>query len=234
MLVNVIQPFNRRGVPQFPGSIINVPEELFPNMAEIRQQQGKGKGPKPRHKSKIERYGVCVQYRPLTPKGTTTMNDTNHPGGRPTSYRPEFCDRVIELGKQGYGKAEIAAELDVERKTLDNWCNEYPEFLHAMSRARELSLAWWDSEGRKGICNRDFNSNAYRLQVCNRFPDDWRDQQRLELSGSVKAENDVTSLKTALALHHILQRLEARRAAAEDGEIIETTAPPMPRIESKQ
>jgi hypothetical protein len=156
-------------------------------------------------------------------------DDTKHPGGRPTSYRPEFCDRVIELGKEGYSKAEIAAELEVERKTLDNWGNEYPEFLHAMTRARELSLAWWDSQGRNNICNRDFNANAYRLQVCNRFPDDWRDQQRLELSGSVKPVDDAASLQTALRLYHILQQIQGRR----DGEIIETTALPQ-QIESKQ
>ncbi len=148
------------------------------------------------------------------------MNDINkHPGGRPTSYRPEFCERVIELGKEGYGKAEIAAELDVERKTLDNWSNEFPEFLLAMSRARELSLAWWERSGRENICNRDFNANAYRLQVCNRFPDDWRDQQRLELSGNVRTEPDMQSLTTALAIHNIL--LIAAERAKEAGEIIE-------------
>jgi acyl CoA:acetate/3-ketoacid CoA transferase len=54
------------------------------------------------------------------------MNDKNkHPGGRPTSYRTEYCEKVIELGKEGYGKAEIAAGLDVERKTLDNWSNDF-------------------------------------------------------------------------------------------------------------
>ena len=43
---------------------------------------------------------------------------------------------------------------------------------------------------------------------------------KLDISGTVTVQNDVTSLQTALALHHILQRLEERRAAA-GGELIE-------------
>ena len=93
-----------------------------------------------------------------------------------------------------------------------------------MSRARELSLAWWEKEGRKGISSRDFNSNAYRLQVCNRFPDDWRDQQRLELSGNVKVEEDITSLRSALAISAILNRI-AERVKKETGEDLFLTEP---------
>ena len=37
MQCQVIQQFNRRGVPQLPGSIINVPEELIPNMGAYVQ-----------------------------------------------------------------------------------------------------------------------------------------------------------------------------------------------------
>ena len=51
---------------------------------------------------------------------------------------------------------------------------------------------------------------------------------KLDISSTVTVQNDVTSLQTALQLHYILQRLEARRAAAEAGEIIEI--PPVIQI----
>jgi hypothetical protein len=102
--------------------------------------------------------------------------------GRPTDYRPEFCERVIELGKEGYSKAMIAHDLDVTRNTLDNWAAVNPEFLSAIHDARDAALGWWELQGHKGIWSREFNANAYRLQVTNRFPDDWKDKQTTEHS----------------------------------------------------
>lgn len=92
--------------------------------------------------------------------------------GRPTKYKPEFCEKVMDMGREGYGVAEIAAELDVTKQTVHNWQKEHPAFLDAMTRARDLSEGWWASQGRQGIWgkeNRRFNSNAYRLQMMNRF-----------------------------------------------------------------
>jgi hypothetical protein len=51
-----------------------------------------------------------------------------------------------------------------------------------MIRARELAQAWWEDQGQKGIWQKRFNANAYRLQVTNRFPQEWRDKQTLEHS----------------------------------------------------
>ncbi len=100
--------------------------------------------------------------------------------GRPTDYDPSFCDRVVDLGGKGYSKAMTAAELGVVRQTLDNWASQHPDFLDAMTRAREFALAWWERQGHKGIWSRDFNANAYRLQIVNRFPDDWREPTEVQ------------------------------------------------------
>ncbi len=105
------------------------------------------------------------------------------PVGRPTDYRPEFCDKAIELAREGCGKAEIALELGTSRPTLDAWTEKHPDFLYAMTQARELAAGWWEAQGRKGIWSREFNANAYRLQVMNRFPDDWRDKTTQEVTG---------------------------------------------------
>lgn len=104
--------------------------------------------------------------------------------GRPTKYDPEFCEAVVAMGKQGYSKAMMADGLDVVRQTLDNWAEEHPEFLDALTRAREAALAWWEAQGLKGVWSRDFNAAAYKLQVTNRFPDDWRDKQDIEHTGA--------------------------------------------------
>lgn len=103
--------------------------------------------------------------------------------GRPTDYRPEFCDAVLKLGEQGASRAEWCLELGIARQTLHNWEAQHPEFLEATTHARELAQGWWEKQGRAGIWSRDFNASAYSLQVRNRFPADWRDKQDHELAG---------------------------------------------------
>ncbi|QIC52902.1 putative terminase small subunit [Brucella phage EF4] len=65
-------------------------------------------------------------------------------GGRPTLYRPEYCETVIELGKQGDSLAQMAAHFDVSRQTIENWASDHPEFLAALSRAKVHCQAWWE------------------------------------------------------------------------------------------
>lgn len=96
-------------------------------------------------------------------------------GGRPSKYDSGFCARVLELGKDGKSKIQIAAALGVNRQTLDNWSDRYPEFAAALSDAIELSQAWWEDRGQEGITSREFNANAYRLQMMNRFG--WQEKQ---------------------------------------------------------
>lgn len=106
--------------------------------------------------------------------------------GRPPKYRPEMCDAVFAAGQEGMGKAEIAFELGVDRDTIKEWVKTYPPFSAAIQRAREASLAWWEKMGRSGITmGKQFNANAYSLQVRNRFPDDWRDKQEVNATGNI-------------------------------------------------
>lgn len=105
------------------------------------------------------------------------------PGGRPTKYDPAMCERIVECGAQGAGMAEMAAAIGVCRDTVNEWVKQHPEFSAAITRARELSAGWWEAQGRKGIWSREFNAQAYSLQVRNRFPGEWRDKQDHELAG---------------------------------------------------
>ena len=47
------------------------------------------------------------------------------PAGRPTDYRPELCEAVIELGKQGKSLVQMAAALDITKQTLLVWEKEH-------------------------------------------------------------------------------------------------------------
>jgi transposase len=111
--------------------------------------------------------------------------------GRPTKYRPEYCERVVELAEGGLGRLEISSELRIWPDTLLEWERQHPEFLQATTRARAISQAWWEAQGRLGIWSKDFNAAAYSLQVRNRFPRDWRDKQDHEVTGADGAPMEI-------------------------------------------
>ena len=69
--------------------------------------------------------------------------------GRPSAYDPDFCERVIELGR-GQSKVQMASEFDVSRQTIDNWADANPEFLEALNRAMAHCQAWWEAQGQSG------------------------------------------------------------------------------------
>jgi hypothetical protein len=101
--------------------------------------------------------------------------------GRPTDYSPHFCDKVMALGELGKSRHQLAVALGCCKRTFQTWEKKYPDFLAATTRARELAQAWWEDQGQIGIWEGNkFNANAYRLQMTNRFPDQWRDKRRLE------------------------------------------------------
>lgn len=90
--------------------------------------------------------------------------------GRPTKYDEAMCERVVEMGRQGYSRAEIAAELDINRDTLYRWQHEFPAFSDAVQRAMDLALAWWEKQGRSNLSSKDFNHGLYKQCMSGRFP----------------------------------------------------------------
>lgn len=117
------------------------------------------------------------------------------PGGRPTDYKEEYCNSVIEFGKQGFSRVQMAAEFEVAKATIQNWEKEYPEFLAAMTRAMTLSQAWWEKKGQECLvmpAGVSFQASAWSRSMAARFPDDWREKTATEHSGPdggpIKAE----------------------------------------------
>jgi hypothetical protein len=131
------------------------------------------------------------------------MDDTKHPGGRPSKYEPDFCGRVIELGREGYSVVEMAAELGVHRETLEtNWPASFPEFSEAFMQATQLSQAWWEGQGRKNLLlapgQGTFNASVWSRSMAARFPRDWREKSGVELTGANGGPVAVTGIAIEL------------------------------------
>lgn len=110
------------------------------------------------------------------------------PAGRPTKYEPEFCDRVIDYGKQGMGKCEMASELGIAFHSFETYQEKHPEFLQSVKEALRHSQAWWEKQGRiatfGGIDG--YNATSFIFNMKNRFKEDWRDKVEQEHSGGLR------------------------------------------------
>jgi hypothetical protein len=62
--------------------------------------------------------------------------------GRPTKYKPEFCDTVLtnsDIKAFGATDSAIAAALSVDRATIFRWRDEYPDFAAACEEAKRIA-----------------------------------------------------------------------------------------------
>jgi hypothetical protein len=61
--------------------------------------------------------------------------------GRPTLYRPEYCDLARNYCLLGATNEDLGGFFDVTSRTIDNWIAGHPEFGTAVREARALADA---------------------------------------------------------------------------------------------
>lgn len=139
------------------------------------------------------------------------------PVGRPSKYKPEYCERVIELAKEGCGWADYAAEFEIDRPTLYDWRDQHEEFSTALSRAKVLEQQWWERAGRTGMMADKFNALVWKTSMQARFRDDYTERKVTEVSGpdggAIKTES-VTKIDTRELDENQREALKAALMAA--------------------
>ena len=126
------------------------------------------------------------------------------PAGRPSKYRPEFCEQAKKLVALGATDLQLANFFEVSEQTIYTWKQNYSEFLEALKLSKELC----DSQVERSLFQRAmgyshpevkvFQSNgeiithevikhyppdttAMIFWLKNRNPQEWRD--RVEHTG---------------------------------------------------
>lgn len=98
------------------------------------------------------------------------------PVGRPTNYRPEYCEQVIACLSDGHSITGFAGKIGVARSTVVKWQAEIPEFSAAVKVGQAGAVSWWE-ERAKAIANGEpGNVVATIFGLKNRAADDWRDK----------------------------------------------------------
>lgn len=105
------------------------------------------------------------------------------PAGRPSKYKPEYCDLVVEHGAEGCSPEEISAKIGVPRRTMQSWAEQHPEFSAALERAKELEHAWWEGVGKRALFADKFQQQVWAKSMQARFRDKYTEKQQVEHSG---------------------------------------------------
>lgn len=59
--------------------------------------------------------------------------------GRPSGYKPEFCQQAADLCARGATDAELAEFFKVSARTIYRWQNEFPDFCQSLKAAKDIA-----------------------------------------------------------------------------------------------
>jgi hypothetical protein len=68
--------------------------------------------------------------------------------GRPSSYRREYCAKIIKAMATGLSAEAAAAKIGISARSLYYWQREHPEFLQAIQEGRQQGLLWWEKRAQ--------------------------------------------------------------------------------------
>jgi hypothetical protein len=100
------------------------------------------------------------------------------PTGRPSEYRPEYDEMVIECMAQGLSLTAFAGMVRVSRETVYRWKSAHSTFRDAVSRgetARNLHLERKLLAARYGA-----QCSAAQFALRNANPDEWKDLRAVQ------------------------------------------------------
>lgn len=124
------------------------------------------------------------------------------PAGRPTEFKAEYGEEILQLMATGLSLTAAAAELGFHRQRVYEWVDKHPEFADAVKLAmskRQLFLERRLLAAEQGPI---VTSTIFALK--NAAPADWRDKQEIEHTGAnggaIEVKTSSDRRKSALAL----------------------------------
>jgi hypothetical protein len=117
-------------------------------------------------------------------------------------FKPEMCERMIELGKEGASQKMMFAEIGINKNVADTWKKNHEEFADALETAKTHSQAYWEREILANVNNKGFNSRLAEIALRGQFQEDYRETRdtKIDLKAEVKVDfaGEIAKLISAL------------------------------------
>lgn len=86
----------------------------------------------------------------------------------------DWQSTTMRLYKVGASDTEVRAELNMTYKLWQKLMHTDPSFEDIILHGRTLAKAWWLTQGRVNLTEREFNAALYKINMQNRF--NWNDK----------------------------------------------------------
>jgi len=117
-------------------------------------------------------------------------------------FKPEMCNRMIELGKEGASQKMMFAEIGINKNVAETWKKNHEEFADALETAKTHSQAYWEREILANVNNKGFNSRLAEIALRGQFQEDYRETRdtKIDLKAEVVVDfaGEVAKLISAL------------------------------------
>lgn len=98
--------------------------------------------------------------------------------GRPTKYKKEYCQQLIDHMAAGFSFHSFGGKLLVGHRTLFDWLDRYPEFQDAKLIGEYACMYFWEKTGIAGTHGKikGFQQASFIFNMKARFAKyGWRD-----------------------------------------------------------
>ena len=105
------------------------------------------------------------------------------PTGRPTKYKPEYCQEVIDFMAKGLSKEAFAGEIKVSTQQIYRWMKKHKNFRTAIRKAENACQAFWEKMGVNIAAEGQGNAAVWIFNMKNRFRNTgWADATSTDLT----------------------------------------------------
>ena len=123
--------------------------------------------------------------------------------GRPTSYRPEYCQKLIDHMAQGHSYESFAPVISVSRQSLYQWESVHSEFSDAKKIGLDANKKTLEEIGIK-LATGEIQGSTTAWIFMMKNMHGWKDKKEIEASGSIDVR--VSGMATPAQLKAALQK----------------------------
>ena len=112
--------------------------------------------------------------------------------GRPSQYKPSFCDIIVDVMREGGSKYEACVAIDKDMDTWYQYIKKHNDFAAAVKKGELLSKCWWEKNGRVNLYGKEFNHVLWYMNMRNRHG--WSDKVETTNTHEIKHEDALKEL----------------------------------------
>jgi transposase-like protein len=87
-----------------------------------------------------------------------------------SKYKPEYCEKILELAEDGKSIIQICVELGIHKDTYHQWVKDHSDFAKAAIEAKHISQRWWEQIGQECASGaRKGDSKIWSMMMKNKF-----------------------------------------------------------------